>query len=153
MGSVQTSNTLTCPLRCVAPSKIVANAAVRKLVHRFKVPANVRSKQPHLPQPCAQSATFIQSSPRLPAGELTDEEDEDMQMSQLCPLNDEILPISASGLRLKQVCSQQKASALCRCQLGDVNHSREREVQTSRQLRAPELWLRCASEHCATVRL
>ena len=33
----QTSNVLTCPLRCVAPSKVIANAAVRKLIHRFKV--------------------------------------------------------------------------------------------------------------------
>jgi hypothetical protein len=34
---LQTSNTLTCPLRCVAPSKVVANAAVRRLIQRLKV--------------------------------------------------------------------------------------------------------------------
>ena len=88
----------------MAPSKIVANAAVRKLVHRFKVPANVRSRQPQLPQPPAQPASFLQSLPRLPVGEPPEEEEEEIQMSQLCPLNDEILPISATGLRMKQVC-------------------------------------------------
>lgn len=34
-----------------------------------------------------------------------DEEDaEELPMSQLCPLYDDVLPISASALRLKQVC-------------------------------------------------
>jgi hypothetical protein len=35
-------------------------------------------------------------------GEEEDEED-DMVMSALCPLGDDVLPISASALRLKQV--------------------------------------------------
>ncbi|BDA46284.1 hypothetical protein COCOBI_08-3760 [Coccomyxa sp. Obi] len=103
-SQLMTSNSLSCPLRCVAPSKVVANAAVRKLVHRFKVPRNVSAKQAKLSQSLAQSA-LMHSPDRLPGIDRSEEEDDEaeIQMSQLCPLNDDILPISAAGLKMKQV--------------------------------------------------
>ena len=110
---VQTSNSLSCPLRCVAPSKVVANAAVRKLLHRFKVPRNANEKQAKLSQSLAQSA-LMHSPERLPRfdGALEEDDEAEIQMSQLCPLNDDILPISAAGLKLKQVQPQSWTAML-----------------------------------------
>lgn len=110
---VQTNNSLSCPLRCVAPSKVVANAAVRKLVHRFKVPRNDNLKQAKLAQSLAQS-TLMHSPERLPGIDRPDEEDDEaeIQMSQLCPLNDDILPISAAGLKMKQVRPKVKVKVM-----------------------------------------
>ena len=32
------------------------------------------------------------------------DEESDVHMSSICPLDDELLPVAADGLRLKQVC-------------------------------------------------
>ncbi len=82
----------------------MANAAVRKLVHRFKVARNGSKKQAKLSQSLAQSA-LMHSPERLPGIDRPEEEEDEaeIQMSQLCPLNDDILPISAAGLKMKQV--------------------------------------------------
>jgi hypothetical protein len=196
----QTSNTLSCPLRCPAPARVVPNQAVRTLVQRFKLaPAPTRpsrtgsfkramSMEPNLasatlpawageaPAPPATSAAAPPGSPRpapaastaaaafqrrlsggpapssvaaaapmrggtatpeeaagqhglepdqeqgkagaeavapqppqphaqaaAPLQEEPEEDAEEMAMSALCPLDDASLPISAAGLRSKQV--------------------------------------------------
>ena len=46
----------------------------------------------------------------IPEGPLQEHSDEDTEvhMSAVCPLNDELLPIAADGLRLKQVSLRHK---------------------------------------------
>ena len=44
---LQVSSSLSCPLRCVPPARIVVNAAVRRLIQRLRIsPAGLKQQGP-----------------------------------------------------------------------------------------------------------
>ena len=44
---MQVSSSLSCPLRCIPPARIVVNAAVRRLIQRLRVrPAELTEEAP-----------------------------------------------------------------------------------------------------------
>ncbi|KAL3137014.1 hypothetical protein ABBQ32_006605 [Trebouxia sp. C0010 RCD-2024] len=98
---LQSGVPLACPLRCVAPERIVANKAVRRLVDTLSPPPPeqpARSNSTSL----ARSVSRHSSIPEQPDTELE-------VMSAICPLADEYLPLDASNLKIKQleVCMRQ----------------------------------------------
>ncbi|CAK0751193.1 hypothetical protein CVIRNUC_002049 [Coccomyxa viridis] len=99
------SSSLSCPLRCATPGRIVVNTAVRALIQRM-----CASPQKFIQEPLSPLRSSLpekgdaDSGPGLPSmlpGSV--DEESDVQMSSICPLDDELLPVAADGLRLKQV--------------------------------------------------
>ncbi|CAL5227738.1 g10754 [Coccomyxa viridis] len=98
------SSSLSCPLRCTPPARIVMNTAVRRLIQRLHIAPAALQQGPRTLQQTTAGPGLAEPGHACEgaAPEHSDGEGE-VHMSRVCPLDDNLLPIAADGLRLKQV--------------------------------------------------